>query len=290
VFFPHALTHDLPLHLVAGLGLSTGISHASSWSLFARCTTRNPARARDESAPELSAVVAGIDVLATGTDRFAGLATSLARYLGVSAVNADGPRAISRSQIKFTLRNAGPTHLICLVTHGLMHPADHRLSGLLLAGDNYAWRSAGGVHIDPVRADEDPTAFYADLPFQSLPSPTGAAPAEVLTVMELEVEERLDTDLVILAGCSAGLGERLVGDRPASVAEIFLDLGAVSVLAPLWDIDYTSTEEWVGHFLRAWLERGQPKTLAARDAARELSEAGYGLERVGAFTLRGDWL
>jgi CHAT domain-containing protein len=295
VFFPHGAVHDLPLHLVSGpdepLGLHTAVSYASSWSLFARCLTANPARAMpDPQGAGLRALVVGKDVLAAGPDRFAELAGSIAASLGVDPVNADGEAATSRSRLKFKLRNAGPTHLLCLVTHGVVDPADHRLSGLLLSGGNYAYRSAGAVFADPALARRRPTAFYADLPFQSLPNPTGDTPSEVLTIMELEYEGNLHTDLVILVGCSAGLGERLVGDRPASVAETFLDLGAASVLAPLWDIDYTVAEEWIGHFLDAWLRRGQPKTLAAREAARALFAAGFGLERVGAFTLRGDWL
>ncbi|NUR25551.1 MAG: hypothetical protein HOV83_06830, partial [Catenulispora sp.] len=50
VVVPHAMLHDVPLHLVRGapdaapLGCLSGVAYASSLSLFARCAARNPAR------------------------------------------------------------------------------------------------------------------------------------------------------------------------------------------------------------------------------------------------------
>jgi len=102
VLIPHALLHDLPLHLVLTdsarhLGAECGISYCSGMTLFSSCTRRNPARRADvesrrfgeREAPgqvqlHRSLRIGGIDVAASGDDAFARLAHALA------AMFADG--------------------------------------------------------------------------------------------------------------------------------------------------------------------------------------------------------
>lgn len=119
-----------------------------------------------------------------------------------------------------------------------------------------------------------------------------ATRAEILTSAELEVDGRIDAQLVVLLACSTGWGRVLDGDEPASLAESFLHIGAPSVIAPMWDSDYGPTREWAQRFFEAWAGQGYPKALAARHATRELRDGSYAdrPERLGALTLRGDWL
>jgi CHAT domain-containing protein len=74
------------------------------------------------------------------------------------------------------------------------------------------------------------------------------------------------------------------------LAESFLQCGAVSVVAPLWDIDVRSTARWTGAFLEAWHQGALPKAIAARYALNEMNAAGIGIGKAGALTLRGDWI
>jgi CHAT domain-containing protein len=291
VVFPHSFLHDLPLHLVASdggepLGVRCGMAYSSSWSLFARCVTRNPARAADAPRSDrLTVFAAGADMLATGDDRFARLADSIAKFFGAEPEHPAPPSTISRSDLKFRLRTRPPKDLLCLAMHGYVDPDDHRLSGLLLSGEGryaprYFWSAS----------NTDPSYHTVDVPFRMLSLEASGRHAEVLTLQEMELENELEAELVIMLGCSAGLGETVVGDRSVSVAQVFIDLGASALLAPLWDIDFTAAERWVSAFLTAWAGHAQPKALAARDALSTLLSDGYGPERTGAFALRGDWL
>lgn len=293
VVVPHSLLHDLPLHLVLcddgePLGVHSGITYSSSASMFPRSASRNPAR-MPGTAGARSVFAAGSDLVSVGPDRFAELAQGLARGFGDEPVPG-GVAPVSRSELKFRLRNAGYRDLVCLVVHGYLAPDDHRLSGLVLAGGNHLVRSFGAMQTNADDARANPSAWIVDVPLRMLPAPTRDQPAEVLTLQEMEAEEDLETELVILAGCSAGLGDLLVGDRSASIAEICLDLGAPSVLAPMWDVDLATADRWLDTFLEAWAQDGQPKAFAARTAMRALRHDGLGPERTGAFALRGDWL
>jgi CHAT domain-containing protein len=96
--------------------------------------------------------------------------------------------------------------------------------------------------------------------------------------------------LVLLLGCSAGSGRVLQADEPASLAETFLHIGASSVIAPMWDTDISATSQWAQAFAHSWVGTERPTALAAMDASRALSDDGYGIERFGALTVRGDWI
>jgi CHAT domain-containing protein len=134
---------------------------------------------------------------------------------------------------------------------------------------------------------------FGDQPLRRFPSDVRVAcRSEVLTLAELEVDGHVDTRLVALLACSTGRGRVLQGDEPASLAESFLHIGAPSVLAPMWDSAYDATRAWAEHFFDAWVKRGRPKALAARDATKAMADGPYANqpERLGALALRGDWL
>jgi hypothetical protein len=303
VVVPHSFLHDVPLHLVrlgpdgAPLGATAGISYASGRSLFVRCAHRNPARARDPrqwrfpasrraGAGPSTLIGGGADVLTGEHGPFRQLARSLAEFFETESVTVFDEWPYSRAAVKAAFRRE-PFDVVCVVAHGYTDPVNHRLSGLLVELDTFGIAAReiplhGGRYFD-----------FRDLPLRRFPADVRPATrAEVLTGAELEVDGRVDTQLVVLLACSAGWGRVLGGDEPASLAESFLHIGAPTVLAPMWDSDYEPTRDWVRLFFEGWVELGYPKALAARHATRKLDDGLYAdhPERLGALALRGDWL
>ncbi len=304
VVVPHTFLHDVPLHVVrAGpmgeeLGAVVGLSYASSRSLFVRCAGRNPARARDPAAWTFPAEPAGdggprsliggaADVLTGDHEPFRALARSLSSFFDGGTVTLfDGPGPYSRAAVKAAFRRE-PFDVLCVVAHGYTDPINHRMSGLMVELDT------GGLVKRAIPLHGGRYFDFRDLPLRRFPAAVRTASrAEVLTAAELEVDGRIDTQLVVLLACSTGWGRVMQGDEPASLAESFLHIGAPSVLAPMWDSDYEPTREWVHRFCQGWVELGYPKALAARHAAREMRDGSYAdhPERLGALALRGDWL
>jgi hypothetical protein len=296
VVVPHAMLHDVPLHLVYGadgglpLGCRTGVSYASSMSLFARCAARNPARRQDPTAwppppPQPRTLAAGgVDMLTGREGMFRAMPLMLAdMFAGTHLIDQSWP-GLTRGAVKDAV--AVEPDVLMLVAHGIVDRTDHRMSGLLL----HQQRDVGwwGIELVPGQPAE-----FRDLPLVDPPR-VGSRdePAELLTASELEINAHLRSELVVLLACSAGSGRVLEGDEPASLAETVLRLGAVSAVAALWDADFAATRDWVAAFFVAWLNRGYPKALAARDAMRQL-HARFGGDRpdlCGAFTVRGDWV
>jgi hypothetical protein len=289
VIVPHASLHDVPLHLVALdggdlLGFATGVSYASSRSLLARCAARNPARGNIPPTHELDNEQEARNFVGGGTDvirrdpRFKEIPKRLADRLGVTET------ASYDSLERFSFKWAGSPELACVVAHGFIDREKHRLSGLLVD----KWE--GIILMRPIPLYGEPITFR-DLPLRDVPpSVHTSAPTEVLTAAELEIDAAVSARLVLLLGCSAGSGRVLQADEPASLAETFLHIGAVSVIAPAWASDVEATTRWVDAFADSWIGTGRATALAVRDATRQLLNDGYGLERSGALTLRGDWL
>lgn len=303
VVVAHSLLHGLPLHLVLGddgaaVGTRAGFSYASSMSLFARCTERNSARQLDHQAWTFdagdAAPVGGFPdarvIRAGGTDvirrdgSFRELADAIAETVaGEHAIPDDSSFPYERASFKSAAWTYPPCDVACVVAHGHLDRDDHRLSGLLLdRGLGLVSRSVSLYGV-PVQVK--------DLPLREVPASTRIlGDAEVLTIAELAINVELQCELVALLGCSAGWSRVLAGDEPASLAETMLQLGAPSVIAPLWDSPYGATRAWALAFTRAWAREGQPKALAARSAQLALEADGMGPERCGVLTLRGDWL
>jgi hypothetical protein len=299
VLVPHAMLHDVPLHLVntnegEPLGVRAGVSYASSQALFTRCASRNPARWRDLAAWRLDGpntgarqarvVAGGTDVLNRDQEPFQEVVRRIAERWPDTKVERDEfPSLYSRTAVKRSFRHGAAVDAVCVVAHGFIDNLDHRQSGLLL-------RTDPGVGRRPIRlyGHEYP---FRDLPLRQLPAQLEPAwPAEILTAAELSIAAEASCELVALLGCSAGWGRVLQGDEPASLAESFLHLGAASVVAPMWDSDVGVTAAWIDRFFEAWLGGDCPKALAASVALRSLQAEGHGPERAGVLTLRGDWL
>jgi hypothetical protein len=294
VLIPHSLLHDLPFHLVKNyqggeaLGTTVGVSYASSRSLFVRCAARNTARhANGDGGVPRSFIGGGSDVKTGDSTDFAALAHTVAGFFDEEETTLFGEGwPYTRAGVKAPFRR-GFTDTVCVVAHGYGDPGNHRMSGLMVQLDTMGTsrRSIplhGGRYFD-----------FGDQPLRRFPSDVRVAcRSEVLTLAELEVDGHVDTRLVALLACSTGRGRVLQGDEPASLAESFLHIGAPSVLAPMWDSAYDATRAWAEHFFDAWVKRGRPKALAARDATKAMADGPYANqpERLGALALRGDWL
>jgi len=291
VVIPHAALHDVPLHLVEfedglPLGSVTGVSYASSRTLFSRCAARNPARGHSPPTNELVSGQVAHEFVGGGTDvvrrdpRFAEIPIRLARLYGVEEAELEPYESLERFGVKWN----GSPELGCVVAHGFIDRDNHRLSGLLVG----EWE--GIILMRPIPLYGESISFR-DLPLRDVPPGVRTSlPTEVLTVAELEIDAAVSARLVLLLGCSAGSGRVLQADEPASLAETFLHIGAASVIAPAWATDIEAALEWTKAFGEAWVARKSPTALAVREATRRLLAAGFSPERFGALTLRGDWL
>jgi hypothetical protein len=309
VIVPHAALHDLPIHVVrvgdppAPLGTRTGISYASSQTLFLRCVSRNPARKRDvrrwtfdeNGAPRghtrpRRMVGGGADVLTSRHEDFLALVQQLVPFVDAKTSTIfDTSFPFTRDAVKAAWRpTLAPSDVLCVAAHGYVDPENHRMSGLML-------QRGPGISLRPIPLHGGRYFDFRDLPLRGIPAGVRLAPdapVELLTAAELEIDALLETHLVALLGCSAGRGRVSQGDEPASLAETFLHIGAPSVIAPMWDADLTATREWIREFFSGWVERGYPKALAARYASQRMhaSSGGDSPQKDGALTLRGDWL
>ena len=298
VITPHGWLHDLPLHLVQcngrPFGTVCGVSYTSSHALFIRCTERNKARGvTDTYDPDTSpkwsdpirrrkVVIAVADVQRADNKLF----NTVADNVAAAFCPADSViiREAHVSTAEMT-QNDGQeaADMLCLIAHGWIDSEERLSSGLLVL-------DVPATSYFSVRA-HDLSFQLRVLPFAEPPPGLDLArPATLLTAAQLELFFESRQELILLLGCSAGSGSLRRGDQPASLAEIFLQCGAASVVAPLWDIDTNSTSLWAQAFLNAWHRGGMPKALAARYALDQLHAKGSGLQKAGALTLRGDWL
>lgn len=300
VIVPTGWLHDLPLHLVQcdgkPLGALSGVTYASSHTLFIRCAQRNVRRTGQplnefDAGPQWRGqrkdrglTLAVADVSLPDDHLFEVVAQAVTEaFTGTDSVT------VSRALIS-TAEMAGADQqeipdVLCLVAHGWIDPENRLASGLLVMKDY------GLNRYFNVAVAGNKSIRLRLLPFAEPPAGLEMArPAALLSAAQLEIFFECRQELVLLLGCSAGSGSLMRGDQPASLAESFLQCGAVSVVAPLWDIDVRSTARWAEYFLNAWHRGAMPKALAARYALRATAEAGVGLERVGALTLRGDWI
>lgn len=299
VIVPHGWLHDLPLHLVrcAGrpLGTLCGVTYVSSHTLFLKCADRNRRRqsggeATFDAAPPWTGpvrsrrtIIAEADVSQASNEDFGAVASAVTGAFSAADSVKSVEAHVSTAELAGADLPESPD-VLCLIAHGWIDPEDRLASGLLVLEDtglrNYFRVTANGK-VFSLRL----------LPFAEPPAGLGEArPVALLSAAQLEIFFECRQELVLLLGCSAGSGSLMRGDQPASLAESFLQCGAVSVIAPLWDIDVASTARWAGAFLNAWHRGAMPKALAARCALAEMDAAGIGLQKTGALTLRGDWI
>ncbi len=124
----------------------------------------------------------------------------------------------------------------------------------------------------------------------------------LLQAWEIANHLKLDAELVVLSACETAIGENRGGEGLMSLARAFLQAGARSVLASLWQVDDLSTSELMIRFYRHLLD-GESKVDALRLAQMELASGPIMVEIDGqsvekdftapyywaGFQLIGDW-
>lgn len=298
VIVPHGWLHDIPLHLVQSndgrpLGARSGVAYASSHTLFTRCTERNQQRKASDTGEfdttppwtgplrNRNVTIAVADVRHDDDRLFDIVGNAVA-----DAFSADDHVTTLQAELAvlpMVAYDLKRSDVLCLIAHGWIDPEDRLASGLFvldLNATSYFSAAAYGTFVS-----------IRNLPFAHPPAGLDLPrPTVLLSTAQLEIFFESKQELILLFGCSAGSGHLMRGDQPASLAESFLQCGATSIVAPLWDIDISSTALWADAFLQAWHRGRMPKALAARYALGQLHADGIGLERAGALTLRGDWL
>jgi CHAT domain-containing protein len=295
---------------------------------LARCVERNRARQFDARSwtfplgnevaspdgPQVSTCLGcGVDVLTDKDEAYRALAEVFVKQFPKGAI------VTSRSEIKNALNVHRPTmaesayvqpDAICLVCHGYINMARADQSGLLLAGRRgEIFMRNVHVHGAPMKVNDLP---FAEVPLRLEPvQPRSAAQGseyrldsavlerlifdpEVMTTSELRVYCETDAQLVALFGCSTGTGTVTSSDDYVSHAYQWLKAGAASVIANLWEADFPIITDWAQRFAVNWVQRRQPKALAAREATRGLladrPELAGQPALWGSVSLLGDWL
>jgi CHAT domain-containing protein len=320
IIIPHHFLHGVPLHLVSfdgePLATSHGIAYCSSSTLLAHSVERNRARQfdarrwtfpldKDDTPPEGPAIRSclgcAVDILTNKDTAYKELAHAFAAQFSEQAIGEN------RRDVKnaLSLANRVPTaeqarvhpDAICLVCHGHYDPLHPNQSGLLVTGRR------GVVTLQNVLVHARTVLRLQDHPFAEiplyldpmLPKPkVGIPDPEILTSSELQVHCETDAQLVALFGCSTGTGAVASNDEYVSLAYQWLKAGAASVVANLWEADFPVIADWAQRFGVSWIQRRQPKAIAARDATRRLladrPELKDQPEMWGSLCLLGDWL
>lgn len=207
VIIPHAILHDLPLHLVhthadVPLGAVCGVCYCSSMTLFMRCVTRNRLRSTSvlrgkKHEPHTARNVDATDVLNSDDSRFQAIANHVAhkwpgyfsrRVPGLEAADTEA----SRRSIKMDclgleyFEDAEPPRHACVIAHGYVDRQNHRYSGLLVRG-------YPGIIVPRVWRLHGRDYHMPDHPMQDVPAGlTVYKPAELLTAAEIAIEGRAD--------------------------------------------------------------------------------------------------
>jgi CHAT domain-containing protein len=313
---PHHFLHGVPLHLVKidtdSLAITHGVAYCSSATLLERCSARNAARRFDPGAwtfpfegdgtpaagpPLKTCRSCTADILTNKSDAYDELGRAFSSYFPTSTF------VHGRDELKQALlpqnRTEGASHAIvapdvlCVVCHGHVDARHIERSGLLLRRSDAGVVNLTNVHVHDttIRIRDHP---FAEIPVRLEPNvPAGVEP-EMMTSAELQVMCECDAQLVALFGCSTGTGQVASNDDYVSLACQWLKVGAVSVVANLWEADVDALAAWARQFAKHWVKLRQPKAIAMRDATRAyLAEqpawAGE-LETWGCVALLGDWL
>jgi CHAT domain-containing protein len=95
-------------------------------------------------------------------------------------------------------------------------------------------------------------------------SPVPGQPSR-LSLYEL-TQMKLSAHLVVLSACDTGVGELRSGDEITSLTRMFLQAGADTVVASLWNVSDRATAQLMKSFYQR-LHAGQSPAVALRSAA-----------------------
>jgi len=141
-------------------------------------------------------------------------------------------------------------------------------SGLLLASDS------GGLPSRCYTASGEPAMSSAPV----LASDRGGSRADDAAEMRarmltaaLMMANGTTASHVTLQACSVGRPSAGFRDELWGVTRALLAGGTSTVLAPLWDLDLSSSSQLLRRFYQHWLHGGQPAWLALASAQREMA-------------------
>jgi CHAT domain-containing protein/tetratricopeptide (TPR) repeat protein len=112
-----------------------------------------------------------------------------------------------------------------------------------------------------------------------------------LTALEVAAGLRLETTLVTLSACDSAVSESSTGDNVAGLCPSFLQAGASTVLATLWEIRQDAAVSFMRTFYDHWSGRrgaAQTKLAALHSALRDVSREKGWLGRLRGFLGLGD--
>ncbi len=102
---------------------------------------------------------------------------------------------------------------------------------------------------------------------------------------------KLSADLVVLSGCSTGLGKDVKGEGLVGLTRGFMYAGSPRVVASLWKVDDRASAELMGSFYRALLEEKLPPAEALRSAKEVMWRQGRwrSPHYWAAFVIQGEY-
>ncbi|UWU50264.1 CHAT domain-containing tetratricopeptide repeat protein [Limnospira platensis] len=152
--------------------------------------------------------------------------------------------------------NLSQYQIIHFATHGLIHPVNPELSGLVLSLFNPQGESDNGF----LRLND---IFNLNLP----------------------------AELVVLSACQTGLGREVRGEGLVGLTRGFMYAGARRVVVSLWNVNDLATSQLMTRFYQQMLNENQPPIIALRQAQLEMWNSGQWQSPYywGAFTIQGDW-
>lgn len=115
----------------------------------------------------------------------------------------------------------------------------------------------------------------------------------ILSPEDIRTCDLTGTGLVVLASCESACGTAGFGSDESGLADAFMEAGAENVISALWPIEDRHTEIFITHFFdmlstgKDILESLHLTRLDMISEARMTGDPASGIDRWGAFTLRG---